>query len=151
MEKRNISVAAKNGYTLEKVKLAKKYLDEIGSNRRTFPFSKLVGYYNEVYGTNESAQGCKCQSPKYYNGLVNYLKFGKLTLIHNGLATEADFEDKAEEAQPIENAENRIQLGSVPEPSEEVSEDKVEDTKEESNEEAPEPKRSVGRPKKQKE
>lgn len=150
MENRNISVAKKNGYTLEKVKLAKKYLDEIGSNKRNFDFNRLVQMYNEVYGTNESAQGCKCQSPKYYNGLMNYLKFGKYTLINNGLATEEDFETK-EEVQPIENAENRIVLGSVSEPSEEVSEDKVEDTKEESNEEVAEPKRSVGRPKKQKE
>ena len=150
MENRNISVAKKNGYTLEKVKLAKKYLDEIGSNKRNFDFKRLVQMYNEVYGTNESASGCKCQSPKYYNGLMNYIKFGKLTLINNGLATEEDFETK-EEAQPIENAENRIVLGNVSEPSEEVSEDKVEDTKEEPNEEVAEPKRSVGRPKKQKE
>ena len=124
MEKRNISISSKNGYSLLKVKLAKQYLDEIGSNKRNFDFNRLVEMYNDIQ--------------KFYN-------YGKLTLINNGLATEADFENgKEEEAQPIENAENRIQLGSVPEPSEALKEDKVEDTKEEV-------KKSVGRPKKAKE
>lgn len=145
MEKRNISIASKNGYSLLKVKLAKQYLDEIGSNKRNFDFNRLVEMYNDIYNTHESAQGCKCQSPKYYNGIQNFYNYGKLTLINNGLATEDDFENvKKEEAQPIENAENRIQLGSVPEPSEALKEDKVEDTKEEV-------KKSVGRPKKAKE
>lgn len=127
MEKRNISVARINGYTYEKVIKAQGYLKEIGSNRRAFPFDKLVRYYNDILGTKDSEQGCKCQAPKYYNGIANYVKFGKLTLINNGLATEEDFTDK-KEAQPIENAENRIVLGDVPESSESVSEDKVEDS-----------------------
>lgn len=132
MEKRNISIAAKNGYSLIKVKKAKQYLDEIGSNKRNFDFKRLVEMYNDIYGTHETASGCKCQSPKYYNSLQNFYNYGRLTLINNGLATEADFENKKEEEpQPIENAENRIQLGSVSEPSEALKDDKVEDTKEE--------------------
>lgn len=134
--KRNISIASKNGYTLAKVKKAKQYLDEIGNNKRNFDFATLVGYYNDIYGTHEIASGCKCQSPKYYNGLQNFYKFGKLTLIANGIATEADFEDKKEEEpQPIENAENRINLGTLevePIVEEEAKEEVVEEPKKKS-------------------
>lgn len=119
----NISISSKNGYTYEKVMKAKQYLEEIGSNRRTFPFDKLVDYYNDIYGTRESKNGCKCQGSKYYIGISNYFKYGKLTLINNGLATEADFELKKEEPK-IENAENRIQ-GVVEDVKEETKEDEV--------------------------
>lgn len=109
MEKKNISVAAKNGYRLDKVIKAKEYLDEIGSNRRNFSIERLVEMYNDIKGTNERAAGCKpCAANKYYNGLMNYYTYGKLILINNGLATEADFEQKVEEEKPIENAENRL-------------------------------------------
>lgn len=110
MEKKNISVAAKNGYRLDKVIKAKEYLDEIGSNRRNFSIERLVEMYNDIKGTNERAAGCKpCAANKYYNGLMNYYTYGKLILINNGLATEADFEQKVEEEEkPIENAENRL-------------------------------------------
>lgn len=135
METRNISIAKKNGYTLPKVLRAKQYLEEIGTNKRNFPFEKLVTYYNDLLGTHDSTSGCRCQSPKYYNGIHNYYTYGKLTLINNGLATEADFELK-EETLVIENEEERINLGS-----EAVSEEKVEDTKEEEKEEAEEPKK----------
>lgn len=143
----NIAVAKVNGYTYEKVMKAKKYLEEIGSNRRNFPFDKLVTYYNDVFGTHDSVSGCKCQSPKYYNGLQNYFKYGKLTLINNGLAKEEDFELK-EEPEPI--AENRINLGTeaISEPSDSVSEDKVDNDKVEEKEAVTEEKKSKGRPKK---
>lgn len=134
MEKRNISVARINGYTYEKVIKAQGYLKEIGSNRRTFPFDKLVRYYNDILGTKDSEQGCKCQAPKYYNGIANYVKFGKLTLINNGLATEEDFADEKKVEEKIENADNRIVLGDVSEASESVSEDKVEDSPSEDEE-----------------
>lgn len=146
MEKRNVSISSKNGYTYEKVMKAKQYLEEIGSNRRTFPFDKLVDMYNELYNANESKNGCKCQGSKYYIGIQNFYKYGKLTLVNNGLATDEDFELKREEP-TIENAENRIVLGDVSEASDEVSEDKVDNDKEEEKEEATEPKR-VGRPRK---
>ncbi len=143
METRNISIAKKNGYTLPKVLRAKQYLEEIGNNKRNFPFEKLVTYYNDLLGTHDSTQGCRCQSPKYYNGIHNYFTYGKLTLINNGLATEADFELK-EETPVIENEAERINLGTE-EPqeivSEAVSEEKVDDVKEEENKEAEEPKK----------
>lgn len=144
----NIAVAKVNGYTYEKVMKAKKYLEEIGSNRRNFPFDKLVTYYNDVFGTHDSVSGCKCQSPKYYNGLQNYFKYGKLTLINNGLAKESDFELKEEEPEPI--AENRINLGTEGSEmaSDSVSEDKVDNDKVEEKEAVTEEKKSKGRPKK---
>ena len=145
MENRNISIASKNGYTYEKVMRAKKYLEEIGSNRRNFDFATLVGYYNDILGTHEIASGCKCQAPKYYNGIQNYFKYGKLTLINNGLASEEDFELKEEKVEEI--AENRINLGEEPSVNdnslETQNEDKVEDTKEDEKEAVPEPKKSV--------
>lgn len=136
MENRNISIAKKNGYTLEKVRKAKQYLEEIGGNKRTFEFKRLVEMYNDILGTNDSTSGCRCQSPKYYNGIQNYFKYGKMTLIANGLATEEDFIIKEEKVPAIENEEKRIVLANeaVSEPSEVVSEDKVEDTKEEEKE-----------------
>ena len=146
-DNRTVSVAKINGYTYEKVMKAKKYLEEIGTNRRNFPFDKLVTYYNDVMGTNERASGCRCQAPKYYNGLQNYFKYGKLTLINNGLAKEEDFELK-EELEPI--AENRINLGTeaVSEATDSVSEDKVDNDKVEEKEAVTEEKKKAGRPSK---
>lgn len=145
MENRNISIAKANGYTYEKVMKAKKYIEEIGNNKRNFPFDKLVGYYNELLGTHDSTSGCRCQSPKYYNGIQNYYKYGKLTLINSGKATEEDFIIK-EEKPVIENEEKRINLGTEEIVSESVSEEVVEDTKEDENEEPTAKKK--GRPKK---
>ena len=157
MEKRNISISSKNGYTYEKVMKAKKYLEEIGSNKRTFPFDKLVSYYNDLLGTHEAATGCKCQSPKYFNGISNYFKYGKLTLINNGIATEEDFEIK-EETPQIENEEKRINLGNEEVVSEASKDDEGAVVKDEANEASDEPKndvveekKKVGRPRKIKE
>ena len=153
-DNRTVSISSINGYTYEKVMKAKKYLEEIGSNRRNFPFDKLVTYYNDVMGTNERASGCKCQAPKYYNGLQNYFNYGKLTLINNGLAKEEDFEDKKEETPaPIENEEKRINLGTeaVSEATDSISEDKVDNDKVEEKEAVTEEKKKVGRPRKVKE
>lgn len=146
MEKRNISIASKNGYTLEKVLKAKEYLNEIGSGRRTFPFEKLVTYYNELFNTKESVTGCRCNSPKYYNGIQNYFKYGKLTLINNGLATEDDFILKEEKVEEID--ENRIDLGKEEIVSEASKDVEVNDAKAEEKEEVTEEKRGKGRPKK---
>lgn len=112
MDKSNIAIAAKNGYRMDKVLKAKEYLDEIGSNRRNFNAERLVDMYNDIKGTNEKAIGCKpCAMNKFYNGIENYYKYGRLTLITNGLASEEDFEKKTPEIveeKPIENAENRL-------------------------------------------
>lgn len=89
----NVSVASVNGYSVAKVILAKRYLKEIGQNRRTFPIERLVSMYNEVKGTKEKAQGCKpCQATKYYNGLQNYAYFGELTLVNNNVCSREDLD-----------------------------------------------------------
>lgn len=154
-DNRNISVSSVNGYTVEKVKKAKQYLDEIGSNKRHFDFKRLVAMYNDVKGTNESPNGCSCQSPKYYNGIQNYYNYGKLTLINNGYS-ESDFEDKKEETPaPIENEEKRINLGDEEVVSEALKEDEgavVKDEEDKASEESKndvvEEKKKVGRPSK---
>lgn len=89
----NVSVAAINGYTKENVIKAKRYLKEIGSNRRTFPIERLVEMYNDVKGANEKPQGCKpCQATKYYNGIQNYAYFGELTLVNNNKCSKDDLD-----------------------------------------------------------
>ena len=89
----NISVARVNGYTKEKVIKAKRYLKEIGNNRRTFDITRLVEMYNDIKGTNEKAQGCKpCQASKFYNGIQNYAYFGELTLVNNNVCTKDDLD-----------------------------------------------------------
>lgn len=88
-----VSVASKNGYTKANVIKAKKYLKEIGSDRRNFPIERLVQMYNDVKGTNEKSVGCKpCQATKFYNGLQNYAYFGELTLINNGICTKDELD-----------------------------------------------------------
>ena len=90
---RNISVATCNGYTLEKVIKAKRYLREIGTNRRNFPTERLVEMYNDVKGTNEKAVGCRpCQATKFYNGIQNYAYFGELTLVNNNKCTKDELD-----------------------------------------------------------
>lgn len=115
---RRVSIASKNGYTLEGVRKAKRYLDEIGHNRRNFPLDKLVEYYNDVKSANAVATGCKpCQATKFYNGIVNYYQYGKLTLVANGIATEEQIDnyDEPKEAPQDEIVDEVEQL-----PTEEV-------------------------------
>lgn len=100
---RNISVASVNGYTVEKVRRAKEYLKEIGSNRRNFPVERLVEMYNDIKGTREKAVGCKpCQANKYYMGLQNYVTYGEITLINNGKATKEDLDIEKKEEPIVE-------------------------------------------------
>ena len=104
----NVSVAAINGYTKEKVIKAKRYLKEIGSDRRNFPMERMVEMYNDIKGTKEKAIGCKpCQMTKYYNGLQNYAYFGELTLVNNGRCTKEELDlnlidSKAKVVDPID-------------------------------------------------
>ena len=87
----NVSVAAINGYTKENVIKAKRYLREIGNDRRNFPIEKLVDMYNDIKGTKEKAVGCRpCQATKFYNGIQNYAYFGELTLVNNNKCTKDD-------------------------------------------------------------
>lgn len=98
----NVSVAAINGYTKENVIKAKRYLKEIGNDRRNFPIERLVEMYNEIKGTNEKAVGCKpCQATKYFNGIQNYAYFGELTLVNNNKCTKDELDIDKIDAEPI--------------------------------------------------
>lgn len=128
----NVSVASVNGYSKDKVILAKRYLKEIGSNRRTFPIERMVEMYNEVKGTKEKAQGCKpCQATKYFNGLQNYAYFGELTLINTNKCTkdELDLEliDRAAMSGFTEVKDYQNEVEAI---KEELEEQKKDDIKE---------------------
>lgn len=102
---KRISVATINGYSVEKVRKAKLYLNEINRDRRNFPIEKIVEMYNDIKGTREKAIGCKpCQATKYYNGLQNYVTYGEITLITNGYATKEELDPfyKPEKVEPKE-------------------------------------------------
>lgn len=128
----NVSVASVNGYSKDKVILAKRYLKEIGSNRRTFPIERMVEMYNEVKGTKEKAQGCKpCQATKYFNGLQNYAYFGELTLINTNKCTKdelnLDLIDKAAMSGFTEVKDYQNEVEAI---KEELEEEKKDDIKE---------------------
>ena len=127
----NISVAQINGYTKEKVIKAKRYLKEIGSNKRNFPVEKLVEMYNDIKGTNEKPQGCKpCQLTKFYNGLQNYAYFGELTLINNNKCTKDELDlDKIDQAAGSGLTVSEL-VEEVAAIKEELEEDKKKDIKE---------------------
>lgn len=129
----NVSVAAINGYTKEKVLRAKKYLREIGTDRRNFPVEKLVQMYNDIKGTNEKAVGCKpCQISKFYNGLQNYAYFGELTLINNGKATKEELDIVRQEFLAKQSGFTSVEsyLNEVDEIKEQIEDMKKEDIKE---------------------
>ena len=115
----NVSVATVNGYTKENVIKAKRYLKEIGSDRRNFPIERLVEMYNDVKGTNEKAQGCKpCQATKYFNGLQNYAYFGELTLVNNNKCTKDDLDLDKIDAKEVET--EVAEESEVEEPKEDI-------------------------------
>lgn len=108
---KHISVSNINGYTVEKVLKAKEYLKEIGANRRNFPIERLVEMYNEIKGTREKAVGCKpCQANKYYMGLQNYVTYGEITLINNGVDPDELDPKNVEEEVDIEVTEDKIEV-----------------------------------------
>ena len=128
----NISVAQVNGYTKEKVIKAKRYLREIGNNRRTFDVTRLVEMYNDIKGTNEKAQGCKpCQATKFYNGIQNYAYFGELTLVNNNVCTKDDLDlDKIAERASMSGLTESEYESEVKAIEEEIKDQKKEDIKE---------------------
>ena len=128
----NISVAQVNGYTKEKVIKAKKYLKEIGNNRRTFDVTRLVEMYNDIKGTKEKAAGCKpCQATKFYNGIQNYAYFGELTLINNNVCTKDDLDlDKIAERASMSGLTETEYEAEVKAIEEEIKDQKKEDIKE---------------------
>ena len=128
----NISVAQVNGYTKEKVIKAKKYLKEIGNNRRTFDVTRLVEMYNDIKGTKEKAAGCKpCQASKFYNGIQNYAYFGELTLVNNKVCTKDDLDwDKIAERASMSGLTETEYEAEVKAIDEEIKDQKKEDIKE---------------------
>ena len=128
----NVSIAAINGYTKENVIKAKRYLKEIGNDRRNFPIERLVEMYNDIKGTKEKAVGCKpCQATKYFNGIQNYAYFGELTLVNNNKCTkdelDIDLIDLASNSgfTSVEDYQNEVEAIK-----EELEEQKKEDIKE---------------------
>jgi predicted ribosome quality control (RQC) complex YloA/Tae2 family protein len=112
---------------------AKKYLREIGTDRRNFPVEKLVQMYNDIKGTNEKAVGCKpCQISKFYNGLQNYAYFGELTLINNGKATKEELDIVRQEFLAKQSGFTSVEsyLNEVDEIKEQIEDMKKEDIKE---------------------
>lgn len=128
----NISVARVNGYTKEKVIKAKRYLKEIGNNRRTFDVTRLVEMYNDIKGTKEKAAGCKpCQASKFYNGIQNYAYFGELTLVNNNVCTKDDLDlDKIAERASMSGLTETEYEAEVKAIEEEIKDQKKEDIKE---------------------
>lgn len=125
----NVSVAQINGYTKENVIKAKRFLKEIGSDRRNFPIERLVEMYNEIKGTHEKSVGCKpCQATKFYNGLQNYAYFGELTLVNNNKCTKDDLDlakiDERAEMSGMTPTEYEAEVKAI--------EDEIEDEKKES-------------------
>jgi hypothetical protein len=128
----NVSVAQINGYTKDNVIKAKRFLKEIGSDRRNFPIERLVEMYNEVKGTHEKAVGCKpCQATKYFNGLQNYAYFGELTLVNNNKCTKDDLDlDKIDERAAMSGLTTSEYEAEVKAIEEEIGVQKKEDIKE---------------------
>lgn len=128
----NVSVAQINGYTKDNVIKAKRFLKEIGKDRRNFPIERLVEMYNEVKGTHEKAVGCKpCQATKYFNGLQNYAYFGELTLVNNNKCTKDDLDlDKIDERAAMSGLTTSEYEAEVKAIEEEIGVQKKEDIKE---------------------
>lgn len=105
-----IYTKASNGYTLEKVLFGMKFIDKIHGNPRNASLQELVDTYNFLKNTNETPIGCKpCQMTKFWMGINNYVKYGKMTLLATNKCTEDDFVLNKEESElPIENEEQRL-------------------------------------------
>ena len=128
----NVSIAAINGYTKENVIKAKRYLKEIGNDRRNFPIERLVEMYNDIKGTKEKAVGCKpCQATKYFNGIQNYAYFGELTLVNNNKCTKDELDiDLIDRAAMSGFTEVKDYQNEVEAIKEEIEDIKKEDIKE---------------------
>ena len=126
----NVSIAAINGYTKENVIKAKRYLKEIGNDRRNFPIERLVEMYNDIKGTKERAVGCKpCQATKYFNGIQNYAYFGELTLVNNNKCTkdelDIDLIDRAAMSGFTEVKDYQNEVEAIKEEIEDIKKDNI--------------------------
>lgn len=131
----NIVVASGHGYTVEKVKKAMEFINHTGRNTTV---EQWVDMYNYLKNTNESATGCKsCAAAKYTASVRNYAKYGYLTLLNEGHKPEEFGIGEKKKEEPVENVENRIDLGK----KEEVIENVKEALEEEPNKVEEKPKR----------
>lgn len=114
---RNISVASGHGYTLQKVKFAKDFVDKAGRNTT---IQDWVDAYNYIKNANETAQGCQaCKAAKFTAAVRNYARYGYMTLLNEGYKPE-DFEDKPVDLGTIEDNSSVTQAEVVSEPSVEL-------------------------------
>ena len=116
----NIVVASGHGYTVEKVKKAMEFINHTGRNTTV---EQWVEMYNYLKNTNESATGCKsCAAAKYTASVRNYAKYGYLTLLNEGHNPEEFGIGEKKKEEPVENVENRIDLGKKEETVDNVKE-----------------------------
>lgn len=171
---RNISVSKGHGYTVEKVKFAKDFINNAGRNTT---LEDWVQAYNYIKGTNETVKGCqRCAAAKFTASVRNYAQYGYLTLINEG-HTPDEFidnpvivENNVEGDKPVATLENNVEQPVVEETTEnacfpekqanvvvepalrvaDVNIEQVEDTVEEEVVEVEQPviKKKAGRPKK---
>jgi len=142
-KKSNIVVAKGHGYTVDKVKKAMFFINHSGRNTT---IQEWVDMYNYLKDANESATGCKaCAAAKYTASVRNYAKYGYLTLINEGHKPEEFGIGEQKKEEPVENVENRIDLGKK---DEEVIENVKEELDEKPVEEEEKPKKRVSRKKK---
>lgn len=108
---RNISVAKGHGYTFEKVKFAKDFVEKSGRNTT---IQDWVDAYNYIKDANETAQGCQaCKAAKFTAAVRNYARYGYMTLLNEGYKPE-DFRDNGNIVE-TSNVEETTENGFEPE------------------------------------
>ena len=106
---RNISVAKGHGYTLDKVKFAKNFVEKSGRNTT---IQDWVDAYNYIKDANETAQGCQaCKAAKFTAAVRNYARYGYMTLLNEGY-TPQDFEDKPVKVDEISKVDEAVDAES---------------------------------------
>lgn len=119
-ENRNISVSPGHHYTVEKVRAAMEFVNTSG---RYTTVADWVNMYNFIKGTNEKVSGCKaCAAAKYTASVRNYARLGYLTLLNEGHTPDEFGIGTKKKEEPIENEQERIDLG--------VGEEVIENVKE---------------------
>lgn len=108
-ENRNIAVSKGHQYTVEKVKKAMEFINHTGRNTTV---EQWVEMYNYLKNADDSIKGCKsCAAAKYTASVRNYARFGYLTLLNEGHNPEEFGIGEKKKEEPVENVENRIDLG----------------------------------------
>lgn len=126
-ENRNIAVSKGHQYTVEKVKKAMEFINHTGRNTTV---QEWVEMYNYLKNADDSIKGCKpCAAAKYTASVRNYARFGYLTLLNEGHKPEEFGIGEKKKEEPVENVENRIDLGKKEEVIENVKEVLEEESK----------------------